>query len=61
MELKSIVAIEVEKNERIFKLELPVGAPLGDAYEACWEMLNKIVAMAKESVDQAKPKGSGDE
>lgn len=54
MELKSILALEVVKNERTYRLELPVGAPLGEAYEATWEMLKKIVELVNESVDKAK-------
>lgn len=55
MELKSSVVMEVKRNDFTFRLELPVGAPLGDAYEAIFEMLGKVVEMAKESVDKAKP------
>jgi hypothetical protein len=54
MELKSSVILEVKRNDNVFRLELPVGAPLGDAYEATWSMLSKIVEMAKESVDKSK-------
>jgi hypothetical protein len=55
MELKSSVIMEVKRNDFVFRLELPVGAPLGDAYEVIFEMLGKVVEMAKESVDKAKP------
>ena len=54
MELKSSVILEAKRNDYLFRLELPIGAPLGDAYEATWEMLSKIVSMAKESVDKSK-------
>lgn len=54
MELKQILGLEVAKNERVYRLELPVGAPLGEAYEATWEMLKKIVELVNESVDKAK-------
>ena len=54
MELKSSVILETKRNDYVFRLELPIGAPLGDAYEATWEMLSKIVEMAKESVDKSK-------
>lgn len=55
MELKSSVIMEVKRNDFTFNLELPVGAPLGDAYEAVLEMLSKIVEMAKESVEKNRP------
>ena len=54
MELKSILALEVVNKEKTYRLELPVGAPLGEAYEATWEMLKKIVELVNESVDKAK-------
>ena len=54
MEMKSSLILETKRNDYLFRLELPIGAPLGDAYEATWEMLSKIVEMAKESVDKSK-------
>ena len=54
MELKSSLILETKRNDYVFRLELPIGAPLGDAYEATWEMLSKIVDMAKESVEKSK-------
>jgi len=54
MELKSSVILETKRNDYTFRMELPIGAPLGDAYEAAWEMLSKIVEMARESVDKSK-------
>jgi hypothetical protein len=54
MELKSAVIVEVKRNDNLFRLELPVGAPLGDAYEATRQMLYKITELAKDSVDKAE-------
>lgn len=54
MEMKSSLILETKRNDYLFRLELPIGAPLGDAYEATWEMLSKIVELAKESVDKSK-------
>lgn len=64
MEIKQILSLVINKNERIFRLDLPVGAPLGDTYEAVWEMLKKVSEMINESVDRSKmdkEKKSGDE
>ena len=65
MEIKSSLLLEVKKGDYVFRLELPVGSNIGDAYEATWEMLNKITELAKESVDKAKrpekEPASGDE
>lgn len=54
MELKSILSLEVVNKDRVYRLELPVGAPLGEAYEATWEMLKKIVDLVNESVEKSK-------
>jgi hypothetical protein len=54
MELKQILSLEVVRNDKVYRLELPIGVPLGEAYEATWEMLKKIVELVNESVDKAK-------
>ncbi len=54
MELKSMIAIEIEKNDRVFSFLLPVGAPFGEAYDAAFEVLGKIIEMSKEAADNMK-------
>lgn len=54
MEFKQILSLEVVKNDKTYLLHLPVGAPLGDAYEATWEMLKKIADLINESADKSK-------
>jgi hypothetical protein len=60
MELKSVVVIETKKNDRIFQFSMPVGAPFGECYDACFEVLNKVVELSKEAAEAAKPKESED-
>jgi hypothetical protein len=55
MELKTAVILEVKRNDFIFRMELPIGAPLGDTYEAGWEFLKKINDLSAEAVEKAKP------
>jgi hypothetical protein len=55
MDIKSLVVLEVKKGEFTFTFNMPVGAKLGDAYEASWECLEKITELIKESVSKAKP------
>lgn len=54
MDIKSTVILEVKRNDFIFRMELPVGAPLGDTYEAGWEFLKKINELAADAVEKAK-------
>jgi len=59
MEVKSVVSLEVTLSDYTFTFNMPVGAKLGDAYEAAWACLEKITELAKESVEKAKPTGKG--
>ena len=54
MDLKSVVSVEVKKNDRIFQFLMPVGAPFGECYDACFETLNKIAELSKEAAEAAK-------
>lgn len=56
MELKSIVHIEIKKNDRTYVFALPVGAPFGEAYDAAFEVLGKITEFAQQAAEQARPK-----
>lgn len=48
------VIFEVEKNERKYSFSLPMGAPLGEAYDCVHEMLQEIMKQAQASADKAK-------
>lgn len=54
MELSSVVVMTVKKGERNFELLMPMGAPYGEAYDAVFEMLGKIVELSKEAAEKAK-------
>lgn len=54
MEVKNNVVLEVSKDSHTFMFLMPVGAKIGDAYEACWECLQRISELATEAVDKAK-------
>lgn len=54
MEIKSSISLEVEKNERIYRFEIPVGAPYGEAIDAAFECFTKIEEMARETFAKAK-------
>lgn len=50
-----LVVLEVEKDGNKFRMEMPYGAPLGDAYNAAHGFLSQIVEMSKEAADKRKP------
>lgn len=58
MELKTKVSIEVSRQDgettRHYQFILPYGAPLGEVYDVCHDMLQEIVKMAQNAADKAK-------
>lgn len=54
--IKPNMVITVEKGDRTFRFEMPVGAPLGECYDAAFEMLREIVNLSDKAVQNAKPK-----
>jgi hypothetical protein len=65
MNIKSAVIIEIEKGGKIYQFIMPMGAPLGEAYDAAFEVLRGVVDMSRQAMESAKPEhssssGSGD-
>ena len=54
MNQRLVVQLEHSVNDRTYQLYLPVGGPIGEAYDACHAMLQQIVEMAKAANDKAK-------
>jgi len=54
MEVKpvNIIELEVTISDRTYRLALPVGAPLGDAYNATIQMANSIVQMMQKDLNK---------
>ena len=48
------VKIEIEKNERVYSFNLPMGAPIGEAYDAAHDCLQAIVKMGEDAAAVAK-------
>lgn len=61
MEAKNVIAFEYEKEDRVYRLEMPHGAPLGEAYEATSNFLAEMVRMINEHAQNSMPKESEDE
>lgn len=56
MNLKSVVTVEITKNGNTYTFNLPVGAPIGECYDACHEVLGHIIELAKQAAENAKSK-----
>ncbi len=60
MDQKLIVNFEVKKNDRVYSLSAPSGAPLGELYDALHEMLGAVLDMSKQANDRAKQSQSAE-
>jgi len=54
MTIKSFIAIEVTKNDRLYQFFIPAGAPYGETYDALFKCLEDVSEMQKLSIEQAK-------
>lgn len=54
MNIKSVVQFEVIKGEKSYVFSMPVGAPIGEAYDAAFECLNQLVEYSKQAAEKAK-------
>jgi len=53
-ELKSSIIARIQKEDREYLFVMPHGAPCGEAYDACFEVLQEIIKMAERMAEQAK-------
>lgn len=56
MNLLSVISMEVEKNDRNYRLSIPMGSPFGEAYDIVFGFLQKIREMAENSENAEKQK-----
>lgn len=62
MDYRSIVSIEIKKEDRAYTFLMPQGASIGEAYDVAHQLLESILKMAKDASEKAKPKDiTGDE
>lgn len=54
MDLKALVHMEVQKGERVYRLIMDNGAPYGEAIDVAFELLQKLIDIAKTAADAAK-------
>jgi len=55
MEPKRILNFEFKKDDRVYNLQMPEGAPLSEAYEASLHFLSGFVKMINEHAEKMKP------
>lgn len=64
MDLKTKVSIEAVRKdgdkERLYQFSMPYGVALGEAYDVCHEVLQKLVEMAQQASDRAAQKKEED-
>ncbi len=61
MQAKNIICFEFEKEERVYRLQMPMGAPLGEAYEAASSFKDEMVRLINEHAKEDKPKEKASE
>lgn len=54
MEQKLLYVLENKVNDRVYRLELPYGAPFGEAYDVCHQFLLEILEHSKKVAEKAK-------
>jgi len=54
MEVKTQINFETVKGERKYIFSMPVGGTLGEAYDAAFEVLERLLTMSKEAAEKAK-------
>lgn len=56
MKTNNVIEFNFEKEDRIYRLIMPHGAPLGEAYEATSNFLAEMVRMINEHAQKSLPK-----
>jgi hypothetical protein len=54
MELKTTLNFEITKNERTYRVIIPIGAPYGEVYDAVFSCLQGIIEHQQKSIEQMK-------
>lgn len=54
MKQQLLVTIEIQKNDRTYIFSMPYGAPIGEAYDSCHDVLKEIVQMGQNAANAAQ-------
>lgn len=56
MKIREEIVIEINKDEKVFRFSLPVGATWGTTLDAAFEVLAQINSWAQAATKNAEPK-----
>ena len=54
MEIKTHIHFLIDKQDFKYVFIMPAGGTLGNAYDACFEVMQKILDMSQEAADKSK-------
>jgi hypothetical protein len=54
METKTHIILEVKKGDNTFSYHMPAGSPFGQAYDACFEILQKLIEYSHKATETLK-------
>ncbi len=55
MQAKNVICFDIEKEGRTYRLQMPHGAPLGEAYEVVSCFQAEMVRLINEHAEKSKP------
>lgn len=61
MEVKPKICFEYKKEDRIYRLDIPHAAPLGECYDACFAFIEELLERIKANTERAKPQAPVEE
>lgn len=56
MDIKQMIQFCATKNNNLYTFHVPSGAPLGELYDAAFEILNEVTKCIQEAAQKATPK-----
>ena len=60
-EMNSKISMDVNKDERLYSFCMPQGSPVGEAYDACFEVLQLLLSEAARLSKNAEKKQKEEE
>jgi len=51
---KAVVVVTVTKGDNKYEFHMPMNSPLGECYDACFEIMNEVVVMSQAAAKRAE-------
>jgi len=51
---KALVVITVKKGEHDYEFHMPMNSPLGECYDACFDIMNEVIVMSQKAAERAE-------